>query len=226
MGSHVLYDLAALGVYNIRGVDFDKVELSNLNRQILYNESDIGQLKVEVARNRILQFLPSANIEFFNKKISCVEDIENIISGQDIVISVLDQPRDKIIDWLNQACVKHHLPFICGAFDSKCAVYYSVIPGQSGCIECWKTHAKKSGLLFQDVIQKNGFVASSSLNVAISPIISVLSGLILTEFLKMVTQIGELQSLGRLCSFDFLTAQTSVAEFWEKDSGCLICKSD
>lgn len=225
VGSHALYDLAALGVQNIRGVDFDRVELSNLNRQILYNESDIGHLKTEVAKNRILQFSPHANIEFFNKKISCVEDIEQIISRQDIVISVLDQPREKIIDWLNEACVRCNIPFICGAFDSKCAVYYSVIPGKTGCIECWKTSAKKSGFLFHDMIQKKGFVGSSSLNVAISPLISVLTGLILTEFLKIVTEVGDPQSLGRLSSFDFSTAQISVAEAWERDSFCLMCKT-
>lgn len=225
VGSHVLYDLAALGVQNIRGVDFDKIELSNLNRQILYNESDIGLLKTEVAKNRILQFLPQANIEFFNKKISSVEDIEFIISGQDIVISVLDQPREKIIDWLNEACTKQNIPFICGAFDSKCAIYYSVVPGKTGCIECWKTSAKRSGSLFQEIIQRKGFVSSSSLNVAISPLISVLTGLILTEFLKLTTKIGEPQSLGRLCSFDFANAKISVAESWERIPLCSMCGS-
>lgn len=223
VGSHVLYDLAALGVCNIRGVDFDKIELANLNRQILYNEADIGKLKSEVAKSRILEFLPHANIEIFNKKISSSEDIQDIISGQDFVISVLDQPREKIIDWVNAACVKQKIPFICGAFDSKCAVYHSVVPGETGCIECWKTNAKQSGFLFQDILKQKGFVESVSLNVAISPLVSVLAGLILTEFLKMITGIGEPQALGNLCSFDFKTAQTAIIESWKKDSSCAVC---
>lgn len=223
VGSHALYDLVALGVHNIRGVDFDKIELSNLNRQILYNESDIGHLKTEIAKKKILQFLPQANIEFYNKKISCANDIEDIISGQDVVISVLDQPREKIIDWLNEACIKQNVPFICGAFDSKCAVYYSVIPKKSGCIECWKNNARKSGFLFQDMIQKENFVASNSLNVAISPLISVLTGLILTEFLKLATRISEPQSLGKLSAFDFTTAQLSILESWNRDPLCSSC---
>jgi len=47
VGSNILYNLVAMGVHNIKAVDFDKVELSNLNRQIIYNESDLGQLKSE-----------------------------------------------------------------------------------------------------------------------------------------------------------------------------------
>ncbi len=153
-GSHLLYDMAALGILHIKAVDFDKVELSNLNRQILYNESDIGHFKTDIAKNRILQFCPNANIQFINKKIISHEALGEIISGQDIVISVIDQPREHIIDWVNISCVKHNIPFICGAFDWKWALYYSVMPRKTGCIECWKNSARKSKILFQELMQK------------------------------------------------------------------------
>jgi molybdopterin-synthase adenylyltransferase len=226
VGSHILYDITALGVHNICAVDFDRIDLSNLNRQILYNESDIGKLKVEVAKERILKFLPQANLEFHNKKLSSAKDIEKIIKGSDIVISVLDQPRDKIIDWLNLACVKLNIPFMCGAFDSKSAVYYSVLPGKTGCIECWKITARKTKPLFQEIIQSKNFVSSASLNVAISPLISVLTGLILTDFLKIITEISPPKSLGNLCAFDFRTAQIEIIESWEKASTCQICQKN
>lgn len=163
VGSHILHSLAALGVETFRIIDFDKVELSNLNRQILYNESDVGKLKTRVAKKRLLQFSPHANIKIFNEKISCIENIERMVDGQDIVISAADQPRDKIIDWVNAACIKKNVPFLCGALDSKWAIYYTVIPGKTGCIECWKTKAKKTGLIFQDVMNQQGFIAASAL---------------------------------------------------------------
>ncbi|OGT38470.1 MAG: hypothetical protein A3F11_05030 [Gammaproteobacteria bacterium RIFCSPHIGHO2_12_FULL_37_14] len=118
VGSNILYNLVAMGIHNIVAVDFDKVELSNLNRQIIYNESDIGQLKSEAAKNRISQFL-SANIQFINKKMTNSEDIADVIAGQDIAISAIDHPREKIMDWVNMACVKHNIPFLCGSLDSK-----------------------------------------------------------------------------------------------------------
>ena len=67
LGSHLLYDLVALGVHTIRAVDFDTIELSNLNRQILYTELDIGKSKTEAARERILGFNPHLNLDIIRK---------------------------------------------------------------------------------------------------------------------------------------------------------------
>lgn len=223
VGSNVLYNLVAMGVCNIKAVDCDEVELSNLNRQIIYSESDIGQLKSIAAKNRISQFLPQAKTEFINKEITCIKDIEEIIADQDIVISAIDQPREAVMDWINVACVKYNVPFLCGALDSKLAICYAIIPGKTGCIECWKVNANKSSLRFQNLIQHKGFVPASSPNVAIMPFISMLSGLIGSEFVKIVTGISEPQSLGRLCAFDFVSSKITISESWEKNSDCLVC---
>lgn len=63
IGSHALFDLAAVGIRNIRLVDFDTIELSNLNRQILYRESDIGRAKVGTAKHRILEFNSTMSVD-------------------------------------------------------------------------------------------------------------------------------------------------------------------
>lgn len=223
VGSNVLYNLVAMGITNIKALDFDRVELSNLNRQIIYNESDIGQLKSEAARNKISNFLSDANIEFINKKISCREDIEEIIAGQDIVINAIDQPREKIMDWFNHACVKHSVPFLCGSLDSKVITFYTIVPGQTGCIECWKNNDNKSVLRFQDIIQHESFVSSNTSNVAIMPFISLVSGFVANEFLKIVTGIIEPQSLGKLCTFDFISSHIKVSESWQKNPDCSVC---
>lgn len=223
VGSNILLNLTAMGVCNIKAVDFDKVELSNLNRQIIYNESDIGKLKSVAANNRISEFLPNSKIDFINKKISSSADIEDIISGLDIVICAIDQPREIIMDWFNIACIKHNIPFLCGALDSKVATYYTIFPKKTGCIECWKANAKKSSFVFQNLIQHKNFISSSSPNVAIMPFISIISGLIANEFLKIVTGIAEPQSLGKLCSFDFISAQITTSENWQKNPNCQVC---
>lgn len=62
LGSHILYELSAIGIQNITIVDFDKIELSNLNRQILYKEVDIGKTKVNTAKERILEFSPKMTV--------------------------------------------------------------------------------------------------------------------------------------------------------------------
>ncbi len=80
-GSHILYELAAVGFINLTIVDFDKIELSNLNRQILYKESDIGSEKVFTAEKRIKEFSPHMNIKAFSQKLSSSKDIASLIEG-------------------------------------------------------------------------------------------------------------------------------------------------
>lgn len=226
IGSNVLFNLAAMGVCHITVVDFDLVDLSNLNRQIIYYESDVGKLKSEIAKQRISKFSETAKIEFINKKICCCDDIEEIISGQDFVISAIDQPRDQIMDWFNNACVKQAVPFLCGALDSRIGICYTIIPGKTGCIECWKTSARSSALMFQKFIQHKDFVHSVSPNVAIMPLISIVSGLMSNEFLKIITGIAAPQSLGQLCAFDFSTSEVRILESWDKNPVCSVCQKD
>jgi molybdopterin/thiamine biosynthesis adenylyltransferase len=224
VGSNVLLNLAALGVLNIRIVDFDEVSLSNLNRQILYNRTDVGRYKCEIAKSKISQFLPKANIEQFNKKLENEKDVLDIVEGQDIVIAAADIPRDKILDWVNSACVKFKIPYICGGLDSLWATYFSIIPGVSGCMECWKQSASRHSSLYQDIVRADHFVSAASPNVAIMPMISMVSGLISTEFLKIVTDISAPNALGKLCVFNFKTAHITIQETWERVLECSICR--
>jgi hypothetical protein len=74
LGSHILFDLVAMGVHHIRAIEFDDVEISNLNRQILYTENDIGKPKAKAAKDRILQFNSQLAIEIYPKKINSAQD--------------------------------------------------------------------------------------------------------------------------------------------------------
>lgn len=88
-GSHILWSLAAMGIGNIKVVDFDRVEKSNLSRQCLYKTADIGLSKVDTALKYIREQNPQINIEGIEKKITSVENISSLISGSDIVHGVL-----------------------------------------------------------------------------------------------------------------------------------------
>ena len=149
LGSHVLLELAALGVKDIIIVDFDTIELSNLNRQILYYEEDIGKKKVFTAKERINKFSPTMNVKAVELRISDSSEIEQVIKGSDLVICVADKPRNSIITWLNEACCKQNIPFINGGLDTRVATFYSVIPGATGCVECWRSSLASNSLRSQ-----------------------------------------------------------------------------
>jgi hypothetical protein len=97
LGSHLLLDLAALGVQHIRAAEFDKVELSNLNRQILYTDADVGRPKMEVAAERIRAFSPRLRFESFPSRLGSTEDVRKVISGCQYVVCVADRPKMEII---------------------------------------------------------------------------------------------------------------------------------
>jgi molybdopterin/thiamine biosynthesis adenylyltransferase len=223
LGSSILFDMIALGVEHLKVVDFDKVELSNLNRQILYRENDIGSPKVDAAKKNIEAFSKTAKIEAINKKIASAQDIEELISGQDILISAADYPPGKIIDWINEVCIKNGIPFICGALDTEWAAYHSVIPGISGCIECWKSSAKKTNFLLQDIMNSESFKMNLSPNSTIIPFLSIASGLMASEFVKIISGIFPPSGLSKLTAFNFISSQIKTPEEWNKNPDCKIC---
>jgi molybdopterin/thiamine biosynthesis adenylyltransferase len=226
LGSHILYDLIAFGFSNIRAVDFDKIELANLNRQILYSEEDIGRTKTEIAQTRILKFAPRAKVEFMNRRLSSANDVASIVEGMDAVICVADKPRFHILNWLNDACVKVGVPFINGGIDNQRAVYYTVIPHATGCLECWKSAVGSrdflSTALFEDEFNReshdNPYPAP-----AVVPLVSTLTGFMVSELIRLVTHIAPPIATNRLRAVDFTTMQVSDAEIWERRMECHLC---
>jgi molybdopterin-synthase adenylyltransferase len=125
--------LTAAGIGNITLVDFDTVELSDLNRQILYQTGDIGKKKALTARKRLLKLNPLINIQAINKKIS-ENNIASIIGDAQVVIDGLDNMKSRLI--LNAECVKKHIPLIYGGISRLRGMATTIIPGKTPCLSC------------------------------------------------------------------------------------------
>ena len=104
LGCPLLNYLASSGVYNIGIVDFDKVELSNLNRQILFNTSDIGKFKVNQAKSKINKIYKKIKVKTYKIKIS-EKNIESIIKGYDIICDGTDNFNTRYL--INDYCKKN-----------------------------------------------------------------------------------------------------------------------
>ncbi|MFX0072552.1 MAG: ThiF family adenylyltransferase, partial [Candidatus Hermodarchaeota archaeon] len=85
LGSSAAYYLAAAGIGHLQIVDFDRVETSNLHRQILHFTKDVGRRKTESAYEKLCELNPDCNIEIINDKI-VPNNVKNIIKGSDFVI--------------------------------------------------------------------------------------------------------------------------------------------
>ena len=111
LGSPLCLYLAAAGIGTIGIADFDTVSISNLQRQILYNEADLGKAKADVAASRI-KAINSATEVHVHGKITA-GNAEAIISGYDIVADGCDNYATRYI--INDACMTQKKPFVYGA---------------------------------------------------------------------------------------------------------------
>jgi len=127
-----------------------------------------------------------------------------------------------MLGWLNAACVRHNVTFLNGGVDVNRALYTTVSPGKTGCIECWKSSVAQKDSLAHELLQLEPAEDSPDAPAVVN-FVSLLTGLMLTEFLKIATSISQPQALGRLISVDFDTVQIVEAESWQKNPDCLVC---
>lgn len=133
LGSPILLYLCAAGVINIDIIDFDKVDESNLNRQILYTMSDINEFKTDCAKRRLSQLNPNCNINAYNLMLDD-NKLSKIVANYDVIIEAVDNAETKYM--INRVCALNSKPVIMGSikdFDGQVLIY---IPGKTACYEC------------------------------------------------------------------------------------------
>lgn len=133
IGNPVATMLSAMGVGRLRIIDRDVIEISNLHRQHLYNEDDIGKVKVEVAAERLQKINPTSKIEAIPISVTGY-NAESLVDGADIVIDALDSVEARYA--LNDACIKHKLPFIYAGALGMLGSVCTILPGESACLRC------------------------------------------------------------------------------------------
>ncbi len=133
LGSPISFYLAAAGLGTLRIIDNDKVELSNLNRQILHWDKDIGKEKVKSAHEKLIQFNKHVILETINTTID-EANVLSLVDGFDVIVDAMDNMPTRYL--LNKAAIKHKIPFIHGAVSGLEGRAMTVIPGKTACIRC------------------------------------------------------------------------------------------
>jgi len=195
LGCPILQYLAAAGVGSIGIVDFDSVDESNLQRQILFGTSSIGRNKAQVAKEVLLHLNPTISIEAYCKKLN-PENIVDILKPYDIVVDATDNFTSRYL--INDAAVVLEKPLVYGAiykFEGQVSVFNYKNGPSYRCI-------------FPKPPQKGTMPNCSEVGV-----LGVLPGIIGTmqanEVLKIILEIGESLS-GKLYCFNALNNQSST----------------
>jgi adenylyltransferase/sulfurtransferase len=189
LGSPVAMYLAAAGVGTLGIVDFDVVDATNLQRQVIHGTGDIGRPKLDSARDRIAEINPHVRVEGFALRLTSA-DAREIVRGFDVVIDGTDNFPTRYL--LNDACVLEGKPNVYGSilrWDGQASVFWAE---RGPCYRCLFAEPPPPHLVP---------------NCAEGGVMGVLPGIIgsiqATEALKIVLDVGE-TLVGRLLLFDAL----------------------
>jgi len=207
LGSPALMYLAAAGVGTIGVVDFDTVDETNLHRQILYGQSDIGKKKVDVARTKIQESNPLVTVNIYPLRIDTTNVLE-IMSNYDIIIDATDNFATRYL--INDAAVLLNKAYVWGSvnrFDGQAAIFWSSL---GPCYRCLHPTPPAPGTV-------QNCAEAGVLGVLCASIASMQ----VNEVIKAITGIGELQ-IGKLMIYEALEAEYSKIDI-HKNPQCVIC---
>ena len=207
LGSPAALYVAAAGVGTLGLIDFDVVDFSNLQRQIIHSTDSVGRPKVESARERLEQINPNVNVITFNERLS-KENAMRIVKDFEIVLDGTDNFQTRYL--LNDACVFSKKPFVYGSifrFEGQVTVFY---PGKGPCYRC----------LFAEP-PPPGMVPSCAEGGVLGILPGVIGVVQATEVVKLILQKGE-PLIGRLLLYDALKMDFREVKF-RRNPKCPVC---
>jgi molybdopterin/thiamine biosynthesis adenylyltransferase len=209
LGSAVIPYLAAAGVGHIGMIDGDRVELSNLARQVIHETGDIGRLKVESARDRVGEINPDCAVTIYPFALTAGNAAE-IIDAYDIVADGCDNFASRFI--VNQTCIVRRVPLVSAA-----------IAGWDGQVMTVAPHLVPGSACYQCVVHADAPEANTCRESGvIGPLAGVVGSMQALEVVRVA--LGMPALIGKLVIYDGLAGTQRVVVV-QQDSICPVCKS-
>ena len=206
LGSPAALYLAAAGCGTLGLVDFDRVDISNLQRQVLFDTAALGQLKAEAGRERLAALNPEIRVVAHALELKAA-GVLALLAGYDLVVDGSDRLSTRYL--VNDACVILGRPLVSAAihrFEGQLTTY---VPGRGPCYRC----------LFPQAA--DGLVANCAEAGVLGVLPGVLGTLQATEAIKLITGVGT-PLVGRLLTYDAL--ELRFHEFRvERRRDCAVC---
>ena len=202
LGSTIALYLTVAGVGLIRIVDHDRVELSNLNRQILHWDKDIGKKKIDSALEKLKQINAGVKIEAIEETIN-ESNVSRLVADSDLIVDAMDNLPTRYI--LNKAALEMNIPFFHGAVYGFEGRAMTIIPDKTACLKC----VYRGRITPQEKFPVIG----------VTP--AVIGCIQAMEVIKYIVGIGELLT-NRLLTFDGLDMKFTEFKI-KKDPNCEHC---
>ncbi|MES2678112.1 MAG: HesA/MoeB/ThiF family protein [Pseudomonadota bacterium] len=211
LGSPALYYLAAGGVGNIGVVDDDVVELSNLQRQIIHNQNDLGRKKVESAKEKINLLNDDVKIDIYPIRINH-QNLSDLVSNYDFILDATDNFPTRFI--INQVCHQQKKPLI-----------FAAVKGFLGQVSTFKSYQKNNPCYacFNPNIVDENFTLPLSEKGILGAVAGTVGALQASTTIKEILNIGE-NLVGKILVFDFLKNEFRKVVL-KKSLNCVVCKN-
>lgn len=194
LGTPISLYLTGAGIGTLGIIDNDTVSLSNLHRQVLYNEAELGQPKATTAANKLSKLNSDTNIKAYAERLTPA-NAENIISQYDIVVDGCDNYDTRYL--IDKVTAHQHKPYVYGA-----------VSGFQGQVSVFNTPYKPHR--YTELFPQKPEAPGDKNVVAMSP--AIVGATLAHEVIKLICGYGE-PLTGKLWTIDLLTMQTNVIEF-------------
>ena len=210
LGSPALLYLAAAGVGTLGIVEFDEVDESNLQRQIIHGQSDIGRPKAESARDSILEANPYVNVVVHAERLDN-DNVMEIFAGYDLIVDGTDNFATRYL--VNDAAYFAGIPYVWGSiyrFDGQASVFWPQSSDDAPCYRCLYPEPPPPGM-----------VPSCAEGGVLGVLCASIGSIQVNEAIKVITGIGD-PAVGRLVIYDALELEWRKLKV-RKDPNCALC---
>ncbi|MBR7833172.1 adenylyltransferase/sulfurtransferase MoeZ [Actinospica durhamensis] len=207
LGSPALMYLAAAGVGTLGIVEFDTVDESNLQRQIIHGQSDVGRSKAESARDSVREINPLVNVVLHEERLDS-SNVMELFAQYDLIVDGTDNFATRYL--VNDACVLLNKPYVWGSiyrFDGQASVFWSEY---GPCYRCLYPEPPPPGM-----------VPSCAEGGVLGVLCASIGSIQVTEAIKVLTGVGE-SLVGRLMIYDALEMSYRTVKV-RKDPECAVC---
>jgi len=211
LGSPALLYLAAAGVGTLGIAEFDEVDESNLQRQIIHGQSDIGKPKAESARESIAETNPLVNVIVHNERLDN-DNVLDVFEGYDLIVDGTDNFATRYM--VNDAAYFLKIPYVWGSiyrFDGQASVFWPTLEGADApCYRCLYPEPPPPGM-----------VPSCAEGGVLGVLCASIGSIQVNESIKLLTGIGD-PAVGKLVIYDALELEWRKLKV-RKDPNCALC---
>jgi bacteriocin biosynthesis cyclodehydratase domain-containing protein len=221
LGTWTAAALACAGVGHLVLVDDDRVDLSNLNRQLLYRRADVGRRKVDVAAEALSAFNPALAVTALARRVDGEAAAAQVVAGASFVVDTADSPPYAISRWLDAACMRAGVPRIsAGQFPPRVRIGPTYLPGRTGCLECQERAARRAFPLYDELADLRR--AEPTVAATLGPASGLVGSVLGMEIVHHLTGLAAPATLGAGVTID-LRDLSLEWESVERDPACPRC---